>query len=116
MRGMKSNALARRAGISVSYLSELETTEGMSPSAVVLCRIADALEVSVQYLLDLPDRLSVPIGGGPNLPLTLTQAKVRFQFADDEVALLKGIDYRGKRPQTVDDWNFLLGAIRRVVG
>lgn len=113
-RGMKLATLARKAGISSSYLCEVETTEGTCPSAVVLYKIARALDTTIPYLLNLPDHPGVATNGRA-LPPTLIRAKVRYHLADDEVELLNHIDYRGKRPQTEEDWFFLLCAIRRAV-
>lgn len=111
---MKLGALARRAGITASYLSELETTEGASPSAVVLYRIAGALEASIGELLDLPGQ-SVGSSAGQPVPTTLLRAKARYRLGDDEVELLKSIEYRGRHPRTEEDWLFLIQAIRRAV-
>lgn len=113
--GLKLSALARKAGIATSYLSEMETTEGASPSAIVLYRIAVALGTTVPQLLGLPDH-PTELPAGRALPPTLQRARVLYRLSDDEVALLNAITYRGRRPQTEEDWFFLLCAIRRAVG
>lgn len=112
-QGMKLATLARKAGITSSYLCELETTEGRSPSAVILCRIADALDTSVQQLLDLAGRPAAR--DGAVIPPSLSRARAVYRFSEDEVTLLSGIEYRGRRPQSEEDWFFLLCAIRRAV-
>ena len=112
--GIKLSALARRAGIATSYLSEVVATAASSPSADVIYSIADNLETTIPYLLNLPDRQRVTaVANG--LPASLARAKQRHLLAEDEVALLADIEYRGKRPRTEEDWFFLLCAIRRSV-
>lgn len=112
-KNLKQAALAKRAGISPSYLCELETTEGACPSAIVLYRIASALGTSVAYLLAQPEsRPAEPRTASP----TLQRAKSIYRLADDEVALLSGLEYRGRRPRTEEDWFFVLCAIKRAVG
>lgn len=50
-RGWSKSELARRSGIAVSHISNIEY--GLKdPSATVLCKLAKALDVSVADLLD----------------------------------------------------------------
>jgi transcriptional regulator with XRE-family HTH domain len=44
--------LATQAGVSKSYLWELENRDGVSPSAEKLARIASELDVTPEFLLD----------------------------------------------------------------
>lgn len=112
--GLKQAVVARRAGISPSYLCELETKEGVAVSAVVLQQLAQVLSTTAARLLDAPN-VTADVSQAV-MPLSLQRARARFRLADDEVALLASIEYRGRRPQTDDDWLFLLLAIRRAVG
>jgi transcriptional regulator with XRE-family HTH domain len=113
-KNLKQAALARQAGIAPSYLSELETKEGACPSAIVLYRIGVALDASVPALLGMPE-LPAPPPDGRGIPPTLQRARAVYRMADDEVALLRGLEYRGQRPRTEEDWFFLLCAIKRAV-
>ncbi len=113
-RAVKLSSLARKVGISASYLCELETTEGRSPSAVVLCRIADALDTSVHQLLGITESRSSP-PERQQLPVSLSRARNFYRLSEDEVSLLSTIEYRGRRPRTEEDWFFLISAIRRAV-
>lgn len=54
--GLLAIELARRAGVSKSYLSELESNEKASPSADVLYRIADVLGTTIPDLLGRPEQ------------------------------------------------------------
>lgn len=114
-RNIKQAALARQVNIAPSYLSKLEATEGVCPSAIVLYRIATALDTSVPSLLGMPERPTAPVNRRA-IPPTLQRARAVYRMADDEVALLSGLEYRGQRPRTVEDWFFLLCAIKRSVG
>ncbi len=113
--GMKQATLAQRAGIATSYLCELETTEGASPSGLVLYQLALALDTTIPYLLGLPPLPAARIDTRA-IPPSLARARTRYRLADDEVALLATITYRGRRPQTDEDWYFVICAIRRSVG
>lgn len=54
-RGISLSALARRAGISKAYLSQLENDPAKKPSAEIVYHLARALEVSMTELLGLED-------------------------------------------------------------
>lgn len=51
-RGMSLDALAREAGMSKSYLWELENRDSPKPSAEKLAALAKALEMSVSYFIE----------------------------------------------------------------
>ena len=51
-RGLSLDALADKAGLSKSYLWELENRESARPSAEKLQAIADIFEVEASYFLD----------------------------------------------------------------
>lgn len=51
-RGLTLDKLAKAAGLSKSYLWELENRESQKPSAEKLASLADALGVSTEYFLD----------------------------------------------------------------
>ncbi|CFX15540.1 Cro/C1-type helix-turn-helix domain [Syntrophomonas zehnderi OL-4] len=51
-KGLNQGELAKSAGISQTYLCELEKSRKTNPSRDVLVRIAKALSVSVSELLD----------------------------------------------------------------
>lgn len=54
--GLTAIDLARQAGVSRSYLSELESNLKAGPSADVLYRIADVLQTTVADLLGRPEQ------------------------------------------------------------
>ena len=52
-RGISLSALARRAGISKAYLSQLENDPAKKPSAEIVYHLARAMEVSMTELMGL---------------------------------------------------------------
>ena len=60
-KGMTMEGLAQAAGISKSYVWELENRPAQRPSAQVLHQLATVLGVTVQDLLGEP----APVEGGP---------------------------------------------------
>jgi transcriptional regulator with XRE-family HTH domain len=51
-KGYSFRLLGIASGVSTSSVWHIENTEDYNPSAVKLLRIANALEVTIQYLLD----------------------------------------------------------------
>lgn len=60
--GISLNALARKAGVSTSYLWEIENGKRINLTGAVLERLADALGCSVDYLLGRDHSPSVEDG------------------------------------------------------
>ncbi|QEK12618.1 helix-turn-helix transcriptional regulator [Crassaminicella thermophila] len=50
--GIRITELARRSGVSQSYLSELEAGKKKNVSMTILCRLAKALDVHVSVLFN----------------------------------------------------------------
>lgn len=109
--GLTVAELARLASVSKAYISQLENNiNGVRPSADVLLRIASALGTSVSTLLEkeVSDQLE-------DIPEELQKFALAEQLPKEEIKLLARIEYRGRRPKTVDDWKFLYEAIKRSV-
>ncbi len=51
IRGLSLSELAEKAGISKSYLSNMERNLNENPSIQVLCKISKALQVDIQTLV-----------------------------------------------------------------
>lgn len=71
--------LARRANISRTYISEIENCIVPNPSVDVIFALAEALRVSVPYLLGLS---SDPLG--EDLPASEREGRVVWQVASPE--------------------------------
>lgn len=95
--------------MSVSYLSELER-ESTTPSIEMLTRLAKGYEMTLRELLDPvaidtePAQVSYP----PSLVAFVKGRNLSEQWLET----LSRIEYRGKRPETVDDWNAIYSVLR----
>lgn len=106
--GMTQAALAEAAGISKPYLSELESDAGRRPSAELLLRLADALEVTIADLLgrkvEPEDHVEIPSG--------LAEFAEERGLGEAEVQMLARIRLREGTPQTKERWAFIYDAIK----
>lgn len=111
-KGMSLDALASEAGISKTYLWELEkdSTGSKKPSADVLLRIANALSTTIADLMSLP---SVKVEKTQiEIPSSLKEFQERMRILEtplsaEDIRDLAGMRFRGGQPQTVDEWNSL---------
>ncbi len=111
-KGLSLDEVASRAGISKTYLWELEKDTGgeKKPSADVLLRIATALSVTIADLLALPTvRFQ---GNAIQLPPSLSAFRDRMKrlgtpLSDEDLWDLAVMKFRGGQPQTPDEWHQL---------
>lgn len=107
--GLTLDELADKAGLSKTYLWELEQDEAgvKRPSADVVLKIADALSLTIADLMGLPtvkvQKASV------NIPKSLVefrdQQKVMGNnLSDKDLRELAGMSFRGGQPRTAEDW------------
>jgi transcriptional regulator with XRE-family HTH domain len=95
--------LARRSGVSRSYLYQLENDES-SPTQEKLNSLADALGVSPADLLGVADE--------PALPPALAEFAQEARLPPEDIRMLSRIHYRGKQPTTKEAWRVLYSVIR----
>lgn len=102
--------LSRNVDISRGYLHSIENGETQNPSADVLFKIAQALDTTIADLLgheeDLPD---IEISD------SLREFAKQKQLSNTDIEMLARVRYRGKKPKTVEDWDFIFGAIKRTL-
>lgn len=117
-QGITLDQLATKAGISKTYLWELERDpEGVKrPSADILRRVAEALSTTIAQLLEVPqvqiDRGSIEI------PRSLVEFRDRMkksgvQIGDEELGDLAATRFRGQQPTRFDDWVALYFTLKR---
>lgn len=137
LRAMSLGDLATAAGgMAKSYLAKLERGEVDNPGLRTLSGIARALGVTVADLLQPPEAESLSAGADSASDAALAQqlARVVANIPDelreflkemsalgspvpaDAVRSLALAQFRGRRPETRDDWRFLYHAIQRSVG
>ncbi len=110
---MTAAQLAQAAGISRSYLSELENGKGdhKRPSVNVMYAVGKALGISMSELLGRP----MIISPATNRPKSLERFAQEHQLPDADVEMLASIRFRGEPPQTPERWSFIYNAIRTSV-
>jgi transcriptional regulator with XRE-family HTH domain len=110
-KGLSSSELAERAGVSKSYLSELESnTDGdKKPSAEVVYKIGKALGVAMSDLLGKPI-ITAPRTKPPASLLRF--AKENPDIPQGDIEMLSQIQFRGAPPKSSQRWAFIYQAIR----
>ena len=106
-QGIALAHLAKRAGISRSYLYQIESGES-SPTAGILKSIATKLGVRVSDLLD--EENSFPI------PESLQEFAHQYNIPPGDLKMLAQINYRGRQPDTPEEWRVLWRVIKATIG
>lgn len=103
-KGWSLTELAERAGISRSYLSQVERGES-EPTQGKIVRLADALGA-------LPSELYGEETAMLNISPSLREFAHQHNLGTAEVQMLAQIEYRGKRPSTVEEWKAIFSIIK----
>lgn len=74
--------LGRRAGVSNTYISNIERGHAKNVTADVLVKLSQALHVSIPYLLGLTD---VPGTADDGAPVDASGAHITFEVRDPEL-------------------------------
>jgi len=116
-RGLSIAELARKSGVAKSYLSQLERGEADNPSLEAVRKIAGGLGVRVSDLIgeeEAGESRSRKLP--PGLAAFRRSAGRRGKpLADEDVEMLLSLQYRGRRPETEEDFAFLYHAIKRTL-
>ena len=107
--GMTAKSVAKAAGVSTSYISQVERGHQEDPSLPTLRRLADALSMDLHTLLG---GQTLQLDETP-IPVSLQAVADEFGLSDDVVHMLSSIQIDGRQPWHREDWLFLLLAIRR---
>lgn len=107
--GLTAKALAKAAGVSTSYISQVERGHQKDPSLPALRRLAEALSMDVHALLGAP----APAAESHLVPPALRELSDEYRLGPDMVQMLAAINVDGQQPGTREDWLFLLLAVRR---
>jgi transcriptional regulator with XRE-family HTH domain len=99
--------LARRTGISRSYLYQIESDES-SPTVGLLKSVATALGARVSELLDEHEPSAAPT--------SLQEFAEEDDIKEGDVAMLAQINYRGRHPTTPEEWRLLWRVIKATLG
>jgi transcriptional regulator with XRE-family HTH domain len=110
-QGLSLTDLARLAGVSKGYLSQIEAGVATRPSAQTLFKLARALGTSMAELLG--EQTSETALNMEELPEALREFAGEANLPEADLRMLAGIRYRGRAPRTKDDWRFVYESIRR---
>jgi transcriptional regulator with XRE-family HTH domain len=120
LRKAKQMSVARLAEVSkVSspYIWQIESGRRANPTGDILKRLAAALDTSVSDLAGAPITAGVDSGKRPkSLQSLLNKRGKELGMTDEDADMLKHIHYRGRRPETSEDWTLLFLFIKRILG
>jgi transcriptional regulator with XRE-family HTH domain len=117
---MSQPELAKRAGVSKGYIFMLESGEyETNPSLDILHKIANAMDSTIADLIGQPRVAAVE--DEPDVPAALLRfAKQRRRanepLSEEDIRNLARIQFRGKRPETVEDWAYVYEFFKRTFG
>lgn len=100
---MSQAQLSAQGGLSQGYLSQLENDEVQNPSAAVIFRLAQALNVDPRVLMQAAGYDSGGNGGDTEFAVTVDPELLRFlaRFPREQqtylLRLLKGLDHQGEK-------------------
>lgn len=132
LRQASLTQLADSAKIAKSYLAKVERGEVNNPGLKTLSAIARALDVTVADLIR-PSQLGSPTTGTTRLAEAEEYRRLLEEASDSlrhfvdekeregerlsarDVRALAYAEFRGRRPQTAEDWSFLYHALKRSV-
>jgi transcriptional regulator with XRE-family HTH domain len=103
--GWSQEELARKAGISRNYLSQIERGVATNLSWQVMEKLVTELGLRTSEIFEEQWDWS-------NLPPSLAEFARKFDLPADDVSMLARIRYRGRQPNTPEEWQLLYNAIR----
>lgn len=107
--------LARRADVSKGHLHSLENGDTQSPSVELLYRIAIELDTTIADLMGQSMDIEEATIEELDIPATLLEFARQADLPESDIRMLARIEYRGKRPETMADWQFIYESIRRTI-
>lgn len=116
--GLTLDQLAADAGVSKTYLWELEHDEEgqKKPSADVLLKIAEALKTTIADLLSLPavqvNRKKIDVSRSL-IEFRDWMAQIEQPLTEEEFKDLAAMRFRGGQPKSKDDWYDLYRTLKR---
>jgi len=119
LKQLSQPQLADKASLSKGYVYMLESGEMTNPSIEKLSSIADALECTIADLIGQP-KTKAKIKTAFEIPVGLQEFARRKKREGDpldesDLKSLAYTQYRGKRPQTADDWAYVYEFLKRTL-
>ncbi|MBA3353671.1 MAG: helix-turn-helix transcriptional regulator [Blastocatellia bacterium] len=109
--------LADKAGVSKGYVYMLEAGDMANPSLDKLLKISEALNCTIADLVG-ESKTAARVDIQLEIPEALREFARRRKregdpLADDELRSLAHMQYRGRRPQTLEDWAYVYEFLKR---
>ncbi|HOX27288.1 MAG TPA: helix-turn-helix transcriptional regulator [Candidatus Krumholzibacteria bacterium] len=113
--GLSLNDLEQRTGVNKGYLSQLENENQRNPSVHIAKRIADALGLGLDELLDQEASSWSPRSDEPLPPALAKYVALREKqgrpLGPRTIADLQRIQFRGKYPQQPEQYEILVNQL-----
>jgi len=109
------NDLARLSGVSKGYLSQVERSLTVRPSAFTIFSIAEALGTTVGELFEGRREGAVEAASDFEVPEALRAFADEAELPPTDINMLAAIRFRGAQPREKEDWRFLYESIRRSI-
>lgn len=103
--GLSQEELAGRVEISRNYLSQIERDEATNLS----WRVVESLTAELGLRTEQDEDADLELTG---LPPGLAEFTREAKLPAEDVAMLAGLQYRGKQPSTADQWRLVYLAIK----
>jgi transcriptional regulator with XRE-family HTH domain len=120
--GENMTSFARLTGVSRSRLYTIEAGEGNTPTVRTLDRVAEALVMTLDELVknqaSTRSRQEPAMGPmSPSLSRFLREWELEHEvkMPKDVVRSLVGLQFRKKRPRTVEDWRVIYAVVDRLL-
>lgn len=116
-RGLDVAELSALSSLSKPYIWQIEEGRRKTPSGEKLLKLASGLGVTVNELLGAEEGITAEeLAEIPEALKQLVRAKGRkLDIRREDVAMLRGIHYRGKRPGSTEDYELILLLLRRIL-
>ena len=116
-KGISLSQLAKESGVSKGYLSALEREGAQNPSVEALAKVARALGVPLHALIEETQVDGAETGPLPEGLRKLVEERRRrgAPLTKDDLEMLLSIRYRGRQPESAEDWAYLYETIRRII-
>ena len=103
-RGWSLTELAEQANVSRSYISQIESGKS-TPTQEKILQFSEDFGV-------LPSELLGESTEQKNIPVSLKQFAEAINLPPTDIQMLAQIQYRGKRPDTVEEWRAIYSVIK----
>jgi transcriptional regulator with XRE-family HTH domain len=117
-KGLTVAKLAEISGVSQPYIWQLESKMKLNPSSDMLQKLATALGTTVSELIGASITISedalkeVP----PSLRKLAKEKGDEIDLRQEDIEMLRNINYRGKRPNKSEDWELIFLFLKRILG